>query len=177
MTTREKLERLQDQIRSCAEITYRSDWGKAQDWKRMAKDAIRLIFDEYVNRKSLEEKIDRLFNPSLIVSAGVRPIQSAQEGEMTHKFQSDVNAAVAIMDECMKTLRGLHERFDPDREYFPDNTHEQMTTTLGINPGSVVKDDAGSATACRTALSRAASKALDAAMDTEDSRFEGTRYW
>ena len=177
MTTREKLERLQDQIRSCVEITYRSDWGKAQDWKRMAKDAIRLIFDEYVDRKSLEEKVDRLFNPSLIASAGMRPIQSTQEDEIMHKFQSDVNAAVAIMDECMKTLRGLHERFDPDREYFPGNTHEQMTTKIGINPTSVVKEDAGSAIASRSALLPAASKAIDAAMDAEDSRFEGTRYW
>lgn len=177
MTILEKLDSLAAQIRSYAKLGHESAGGEAQAWKRRAKDAIRLIFDEYVDHKSLEEKIDRLFNPSLIALAGVRPIQSPQEDEMTHKFQSDVNAAAAIMDECMKTLRRLHERFDPDREYFPDNTHEQMTTTLGINPASVVKDDAGYATACRTALSRAASKAIDAAMDAKDSRFERTRYW
>lgn len=177
MTLIEKLDSLAAQIRSYAKLGHEPRRDEAQAWKRMAKDAIRSIFDEYVDRKSLEEKVERLFNPSLIASAGVRPIQLTQEDEMTHKFQSDVNAAVAIMDECMKTLRGLHERFDPDREYFPDNTHEQVTTTLGINPSSVVNEVAGSATTYRAALSRAASKAIDAAMDAADSRFDGAKSW
>ena len=177
MTILEKLDSLAAQVRSYAKLGHESTGDEAQAWKRMAKDAIRSIFDEYVGRKLLEEKVDRLFNPSLIASAGMRPIQSTQEDEITHKFRFDINAAVAIMDECMETLRRLHERFDLDREYFLDNAHEQMTTTLEVNPPSAVKEFPGSETACRPALSRTASKVLDAAMDAEDSRFDGTKSW
>ena len=177
MTILEKLDGLAAQIRSYAKLGHESRRDEAQAWKRMAKDAIRLIFDEYVDRKSLEEKVDRLFNPSLIASAGVRPIQSTQEDEITRNFQSDVNDAAALMEECVETLKRLHEKYNPDRESPSDDTSKQMMVSFGINPPSVVKEFAGSVIASRSALLPAASKAIDAAMDAEDSRFEGTRYW
>ena len=177
MTALEKLERLKAQVRSYAKLDHEDVWNVVRTWKGMAKEAIRTIFCEYEGCSSFEEKIDHLFNPFPVASTGMVPLLTTSVKDIARKFQEDIISAAAIMDECIKTLEKIYERYNPQRESFQDDTHEQMVVDYRKNHTSVVKDVDGSVVANRPTLSREASITLDAVMDAEDSRFEETDCW
>ena len=168
---------LKQQVSFLGRSDSKTVWADAQEWKQKALTTVELVFKGREKAREVLEKIQNLFKTGFISSTGSGLLITEPDDEVERRFQHDICSAVGIMDECIKTLKMRCEEYSSDRECILDNTHEQMATNLGIDPASVVKEDAGSTTAYSPALSRAASKALDVAMDEADGRFEGTKCW
>ena len=168
---------LKQQVSFLGRSDSKTVWADAQEWKQKALTTVELVFKGREKAREVLEKIQNLFKTGFISSTGSGLLITEPDDEVERRFQHDICSAVGIMDECIKTLKMRYEEYSSDRECISDNTHEQMATNFGTDPASVVKEVAGPIIASRSALSHAASKALDAAMDAADSRFEGTKSW
>lgn len=177
MTIRDKLESLKKQVSSYAKLGHGSAWDAAQSWKCEAKTTIQSIFGDYVCCKSLEEKIDKLFNALPIASIGGDSMLSRPVNEIDRQFNADIASAVDIINECIETMNRLHENYNLDRECKLDDVDESINENPANDFTSAGNKGVVPTSISRPALSRAASRALDAAMDAENNSFEGTTYW
>ena len=169
MTTLEKLEELKAKVKSYAILGHESAWNDAQEWRRQAKYAIETIF-EGVRARTLLDRIRRLFNTGFIASANMGPLITETDEEIEDRFQRDITSAEMLMDECTRMLqyspRMLQEEFGQGVEVCQGETGDVVSTANSVT--SPIR---------REALSRSSSKALDTAMDAENSRFAGTKFW
>ena len=178
MSTVDEFEELKQLAHSFCERKSEAVFADAQRWKEKALTSIESSAKEIEGTREMMEKIAKLFQPGLICSAGYGPVITESDDEVEKRFQRDVSLAIAIMGDCIKTLKMRSEGCSPDRECILGNTHEQMMPICEDNPSSVVKEDVGPSTIIsRSALSPTTSKALDAVMDAEDDRFVGTKNW
>ena len=175
MTLLDRLCSLKDQVGSCTKVGCKPTEEYLQNWKHTASVTIQSIFEEYSRCKMLLEKIDKLFNPLLIASTGQSPLTLPPENVIEEKLRADVAVADKLIDGCIEELNRLHEWYNPNREYCENKVHEKIINgdnhtfdTLQIDRLTTVN---------RPALSQAASKTLDAAMNAKFGCFEDDKQW
>lgn len=143
-------------------------WKDAQKWKHDAQEVVAEVFACHNKKDVFLKQIKYLFNTSFIASANMGPLITATAEKVEKRFLQDIEIAKKLVDECVKMYQCPLRIAQEDVTPLSNETQVKKEEKCPIED---IKWDN------RKTLSKAASKALDMAMDAEDCRFKGTKYW
>lgn len=142
-------------------------WADAQKWKREAQEIVAEVLVGYDKKDVFLKQIECLFNAGFTASANMGRLITETDEEAENRFLYDINSAKKLMDECIKIFQC--PSYISQKEVTPSN-ESQVKKEEKCAIEDIKWDN-------RKTLSKAASKALDMAMDAADCRFNGAKYW